>query len=101
MNTKDNMIQDYDVVLDNLYGKEGTPERNRFEENAYAYYSGQILRNARKEAKVTQAELAERSNTSKSYISRIENGTINPSVGVFYKLIAALGLNVEIVKTIS
>jgi DNA-binding XRE family transcriptional regulator len=100
MNTKDNMIQDYDVVLDNLYGKEGTPERNRFEENAYAYYSGQILRNARKEAKVTQAELAERSNTSKSYISRIENGTINPSVGVFYKLIAALGLNVEIVKTI-
>ncbi|HOG41687.1 MAG TPA: helix-turn-helix transcriptional regulator [Bacteroidales bacterium] len=101
MNTKENMIQDYDVVLDNLYGKEGTPERNRFEENAYAYYSGQILRNARKEAKVTQAELAERSNTSKSYISRIENGTINPSVGVFYKLIAALGLNVEIVKTIS
>ena len=94
------MIQDYDVVLDKLYGKEGTPERNQFEENAYAYYSGQILRNARKEAKVTQAELAERSNTSKSYISRIENGTINPSVGVFYKLIAALGLNVEIVKTI-
>jgi len=95
------MIQDYDVVLDNLYGKEGTPERNKFEENAYAYYSGQILRDARKEAKVTQAELAKRSNTSKSYISRIENGTINPSVGVFYKLIAALGLNVEIVKTIS
>jgi DNA-binding XRE family transcriptional regulator len=101
MNTKENMIQDYDVVLDNLYGKEGTPERNKFEENAYAYYSGQILRDARKEAKVTQAELAKRSNTSKSYISRIENGTINPSVGVFYKLIAALGLNVEIVKTIS
>ena len=101
MNTKENMIQDYDVVLDNLYGKEGTPERNKFEENAYAYYSGQILRDARKEAKVTQAELAKRSNTSKSYISRIENGTINPSVGVFYKLIAALGLNIEIVKTIS
>lgn len=101
MNTKENMIQDYDVVLDNRYGKEGTPERNKFEENAYAYYSGQILRDARKEAKVTQAELAKRSNTSKSYISRIENGTINPSVGVFYKLIAALGLNVEIVKTIS
>lgn len=98
MNTKNNLIQDYDAVLDSLYGKEGTPERNKFEEDAYAYYTGQILRDARKEAKISQAELAHRTDTTKSYISRIENGVITPSVAIFYKLIAALGMTIKISK---
>ena len=83
MNTKESMIQSYDVVLDARYGKEGSLERLKFEEDAYAYYTGLILRDARKEAKVSQAELARRTNTTKSYISRIENGVITPSVAVF------------------
>ena len=98
MNTSETMIQDYDAVLDARYGKEGTPERAKFEEEAYAYYTGLILRDARKDAKVSQAELARRTQTTKSYISRIENGVIIPSVAVFYKMIAALGMTVEIVK---
>ena len=76
-----------DAVLDPRYGKEGTTERIRFEEEAYAYYTGLILRDARKEAKVSQSELARRTQTTKSYISRIENGIIIPSVAVFYKMI--------------
>ena len=98
MNTSEPMIQDYDAVLDARYGKEGTPERVKFEEDAYAYYTGLILRDARKDAKVSQAELARRTQTTKSYISRIENGVIIPSVAVFYRMIAALGMTVEIVK---
>lgn len=98
MNTKNNLIQDYDAVLDSLYGKEGTAERKKIEEEAYAYYTGQILRDARKEAKISQAELAHRTDTTKSYISRIENGVITPSVAVFYKLIAALGMTIKISK---
>lgn len=98
MNTRETMIQDYDAVLDARYGKEGTPERIKFEEDAYAYYTGLILRDARKDAKVSQAELARRTQTTKSYISRIENGVIIPSVAVFYRMIAALGMTVEIVR---
>ena len=98
MNTSEPKIQDYDAVLDARYGKEGTPERVKFEEDAYAYYTGLILREARKDAKVSQAELARRTQTTKSYISRIENGVIIPSVAVFYRMIAALGMTVEIVK---
>lgn len=98
MNTSETMIQDYDAVLDARYGKVGTPERVKFEEEAYAYYTGLILRDARKDAKVSQAELARRTQTTKSYISRIENGVIIPSVAVFYRMIAALGMTVEIVK---
>ena len=97
MNTSETMIHDYDAVLDARYGKEGTPERVKFEEEAYAYYTGLILRDARKDAKVSQAELARRTHTTKSYISRIENGVIIPSVAVFYRMIAALGMTVEIV----
>jgi DNA-binding XRE family transcriptional regulator len=98
METNNHQINDYSAVLDKQYGKEGSLERSKFDEEAYAFYTGQILLNARKEAKVTQSELARRINASKSYISRIENGSINPSVSTFYRIINALGLRIEILK---
>lgn len=100
MQTNNHKIIDYDVVLDARFGKEGTIERARAEEAAYSFYSGKILQDARKEAKITQAELAKRTQTTKSYISKIENGVITPSVGLFYRIVAALGMRVEVVKTI-
>ena len=94
----DNQIRDYDVVLDAEFGAIGTPERVAAEEQAYAFYSGQIIRNVRKEENVTQSELAARIGSTKSYISKIENGTMTPSVSTFYRIIAALGFQVEIVR---
>lgn len=98
MQTNNHQIVDNDLVLDQKFGKEGTPERIKAEEDAYSFYSGQILLNARKEAKVTQTELARRINSTKSYISKVENGVIVPSVGAFYRIINALGMKVEVVK---
>jgi transcriptional regulator with XRE-family HTH domain len=86
--------------LDTKFGKEGTSERVEAENKAYTFYTSQILVDARKEAKVTQSELAKRIHSTKSYISRIENGAIVPSAGVFYRIMDALGLRVEIVKPI-
>ena len=100
MQTNNHQITDYDIVLDQKFGKEGTPERIKAEEGALSFYSGQILLDARKEAKVTQSELARRINSTKSYISKVENGAIIPSVGAFYRIINALGMRVEIVKPI-
>lgn len=100
MKTNNHKIVDYDTILDAKFGKRGTDKRAKFEESAYAFYTGQILQDARKEVKITQAQLAERINASKSYISRIENGQITPSVGTFYRIINALGLRVEILKPI-
>jgi len=100
MQTNNHQIVDYDLVLDQKFGKEGIPERMKAEENALSFYSGQILLDARKEAKVTQAELARRINSTKSYISKVENGLIIPSVGAFYRIINALGMRVEVVKSI-
>ena len=100
MQTNDHQIRDYDVVLDAEFGKPGTPERTKAIEDAYAFYSGQILYTARKAAGITQSELAQRINTTKSYISKLEKGHINPSAGLFFNIINALGMRVEIVKTV-
>jgi ribosome-binding protein aMBF1 (putative translation factor) len=100
MQTNNHQTRDYSAELDRKYGASGTKEREKFDEEAWNFYTGQILLEARKEAKVTQAELAARTQTTKSYISKVENGVITPSVGVFYRLIAALGMRVEIVKPI-
>ena len=100
MQTNDHQIRDYDVVLDAEFGRPGTPERSRAIEEAYAFYSGQILHTARKAAGVTQSELAARINSTKSYISKLEKGHVNPSAGLFFSIINALGMRVEIVKPI-
>ena len=97
MQTNNHQIVDYDAVLDREFGTVGTPERALAEERAYDFYSGQIILEARKEARMTQSEVADRINASKSYISRVEKGTIIPSVGTFYRIINALGMRVEIV----
>ncbi|MCQ2243926.1 MAG: helix-turn-helix domain-containing protein [Bacteroidaceae bacterium] len=100
MQTKNNQITDISAELDMLYGAEGTPERALFDEEAWNFYTSQILLDARKEAKITQSELAKRLSTTKSYISRVENGLINPSVGMFYRIINALGMRVDVVHSI-
>ena len=98
MQTNDHQIRDYDIVLDAEFGMPGTQERAKAIEEAYAFYSGQILHTARKAAGVTQSELAERINSTKSYISKLEKGHVNPSAGLFFNIINALGMRVEIVK---
>ena len=94
----DYQIRDYDEVLDREFGAPGTLERTKAVEQAYAFYSGQIIRDVRKGEKVTQSELASRIGTTKSYISKIENGTMTPSVSTFYRIVGALGLQVEITR---
>ena len=98
MQTNNHKIEDYDLVLDAKYGKEGTPQRAQFEEEAKAFYASQLLLQARKEVKMTQSELAQRAGTTKSYISKIENGAIEPGVGLFFRLINAMGLRLDISK---
>lgn len=95
---EETMLTSYDEVLNQRYGMPGSPERAQFEEDALNFYSGQILQAARKEAQVTQSELACKTQLSKSYISRIENGKIIPSIGLFYRLVSALGLKITISK---
>ena len=75
MQVSDNMLTSVDEIMDAKFGKAGTPEREQFRREAYTYYMGQILQDARKIEKITQKELAMRVGVDKSHISKIEKGS--------------------------
>lgn len=100
MEVRNENLISIDSIMDAEFGKVGTPEREEFRKEAYAYCMGQMICEARKKEKMTQAELAKRIGTNKSYISRIEKGVIEPGISTFFRIIDALGLKVEIVKPI-
>lgn len=101
MEVRNENLISIDSMMDAEFGKVGTPEREAFRKEAYAYCMGQMICEARKKEKMTQAELAKRIGTNKSYISRIEKGVIEPGISTFFRIIDALGLKVEIVKPIA
>lgn len=96
MNEKPMELFDVDAQLNEFFGEPGTPERRAAEQRADAFFTGQIIEEARKNAKLTQEELAARIGTNKSYISRVESGRTEPRVSTFYRIAAALGLQVSL-----
>jgi HTH-type transcriptional regulator/antitoxin HipB len=66
--------KNFDELLDIQYGKIGTELRDEFEEKAQSFVISELLKDARREANMTQEELANKIGTKKSYISRLENG---------------------------
>jgi DNA-binding XRE family transcriptional regulator len=80
-------IVTFDEHLDKRYGKIGTEKRANFEIKAKAFAIGELLRDARKEAQMTQEELAKKTGTRKSFISRIENGHSDIQLSTLYRLV--------------
>jgi len=68
-------------------GSKGTKLRAKFDADSLAFRLGVMLKEARKEAKMTQEQLATKTGTKKSYISRIETGKSDIQLSTFYKLI--------------
>jgi len=90
-------VTDFEDILKEKYGEKGTPSRDKFDADSLAFRLGEMLKEARKESKITQEELAERTGTKKSYISRIERGQSDIQVSTYKKLIEiGLGKNLNI-----
>jgi ribosome-binding protein aMBF1 (putative translation factor) len=81
------------------YGKIGTKTRTEFEIKAKSFAIGEIIKEERHLAKMTQQELAEKTGTRKSFISRIENGHSDIQLSTLYRLIET-GLGRKISFTI-
>jgi ribosome-binding protein aMBF1 (putative translation factor) len=77
----------FEEHLEREYGKIGTKTRTDFDIKAKAFAIGEIIKDERKQAKMTQEELAKRTGTRKSFISRIENGHSDIQLSTLYKLI--------------
>ena len=80
-------ITDFEDILKEKYGEKGTPTRDQYDADSLAFRLGVMLKEARNEANITQDELAQRTGTKKSYISRIERGQSDIQISTFYKLI--------------
>ena len=80
-------VTDFEDLLNDKYGKKGTPKRDKYNADSLAFRLGVMLKEARKEAHITQEQLAERTGTKKSYISRIERGQSDIQISTYYKLI--------------
>lgn len=94
--SKKNEVYDVSAELAREFGEIGSQSREEATAKAWEEYNAQILLDARKNARLTQAELAERIGADKSYISRIERGITVPTVATLYKIAAAMGLTVEL-----
>ncbi len=94
---KMNNVTDFEDLLVEKYGEKGTPSREKYDSNSLAFRLGVMLKEARREANVTQQQLAEKTGTKKSYISRIERGQSDIQISTYYKLIElGLGKNLNI-----
>ena len=71
-------------------GGERPPENNEYP----ARRLGETLRRVRRARRLTLAQLAERSGVSRSMLSEIERGSVNPTVGVLWNLTFALGIEI-------
>ena len=80
-------ITTFDEHLDKEYGEIGSKRRTDFEIKAKAFAIGEIIRDARKRAHMTQEELAKITGTKKSFISRIENGHSDIQLSTLYRLV--------------
>ena len=57
---------------------------------------GEVLKNRRKELRITQGHLAELSGISINTLYKIERGQANPSLDILSKLTEVMGLEVKI-----
>ena len=79
-------------LLDEKYGKHGTASRESFNERKMAWYYGDILRERRKELKLTQKQLAQKIGKEQSYIARVEKGEADIQLSSFFRIARALGI---------
>lgn len=86
--------------LDLKYGEKGSESRDDFEEKAQTFMIAEMLKSARKEAHLTQQELADKLNVKRSYISKIERAISDMRISTLKRVVeeglgGKLNINVE------
>lgn len=86
-------LSTFNHLLDEEYGKPGTQEREEFHEEALSWYYGQLLRDRRRELKMTQKEVADKLGREQSYIARVERGKADIQLSSFFRIASVLGIH--------
>ena len=75
------------VLIDEQYGKKGTPKRDKFDKGYGTFKLGAMIHDARLEKGLTQEQLAEKCGTNKAYISKVENDIKDVRISTLQKII--------------
>lgn len=78
--------KNFEEILDIQYGKIGSKKRDELDQKAQYFVISETLKDARREANLTQEQLAEKVGTKKSYISRLENGKCDIQLSTLYRI---------------
>jgi len=80
-------ITTFEEFLDEKYDKKGTSSRDKFEQGFEVFKLGAVIEEIRKSQKKTQEQLAKKCSTTKTYISRIENGDSDIRLSTLLRII--------------
>ena len=80
-------LQTLDELKDRFYGLKGSEKRDQLDRELDVLRIGILIRNARKESKLTQAELAERIGKKRAFISRVENDGSNLTIATLLDIV--------------
>ena len=73
MSKKNKNLTPFSEVLDATYGPIGSPARDEYEKGFEEFLVGVMIKQARLAQGMTQTQLAEKCETTKAYISKVEN----------------------------
>jgi DNA-binding XRE family transcriptional regulator len=95
---KSKHITTFEEHLTKQYGPIGSEKRSEFESKAKSFVIGELLKEERLDANLTQEELADKIGAKKSYISRIENGKTDIQISTLFRLFEfGLGKRINII----
>ena len=80
-------LQTLDELKDKFYGPKGCEKRDELDRELEVLRIGVQIRNARKESRLTQAELAKRLGKKRSFISRVENDGSNLTIATLLDIV--------------
>ena len=92
MKAKNNNTKTLDQFKDKHFGKVGVAKRDELECGYENFKIGAMIHDARLEKGLTQQQLAEKTGTTKSYISKIENNIKEARFSTLQKIVE-LGLD--------
>ena len=100
MKKTNDKLTSFSAHLAEQYGKKGTKERDRYEEEFETFKLGVMIQKLRKEQGLTQEQLAKKCGTTKTYISRIENNASDIRLSTLMRIIReGLGGNLKLSVT--
>jgi len=77
----------WEQIKNSVYGKKGTKRRDELDRDFEGFKIGLLLRDAREQKHLTQAELAEKVDRKREYISRIENNGSNLTLKTLFDIV--------------